>query len=366
MLVSIMPTVTSALDFAATRMGVIMSPELGQPHEAWGVLNPGGARSPDGAMQLFPRLIAEGNYSRIGHARVCFAGDKPIGVERLEVALEPHESYEVNSGGGGVEDPRVVYVPLLKRYVMTYTAFVPYEPRVAIAVSSDLVTWQRLGLLKFETMADGRDLNACGNKDAALFAEVVSDPEGVPSFAVLHRPTTRLHFRRHHDGTKVIQPPSGDETRENIWISYVPVNAVLADIASLTAVRRHERVMAPERPWEAKKVGAGAPPVRLNYGWLLTYHAVSAPDGHPRYCMGVVILDGERPSRVLYRSPLPILEPQEAYERSGLVNEVVFPSATDLRDDRSLDVYYGAADHVIAAARVTLPGKLPSAATSQR
>ena len=362
MLIRIMPTVASGLDFAATRLGVIMRPEPGQLHEAWGVLNPGGARSAGGTMQLFPRLIAEGNYSRIGHARVYFDGENPVGVERLEVAIEPHESYEFNSGGGGVEDPRVVYVPLLKLYVMVYTAFVPYEPRVAIAVSSDLVVWKKLGVLKFEIMADGRDLNACGNKDAALFAEVVSDPEGVPSFAILHRPTTRLHFRRHHDGTKVILPPSGDETRENIWISYMPLKAVLADIASLTAVRRHERVMAPEQPWETKKVGTGAPPVRLSYGWMLTYHAVAAPDGHPRYCMGVAVLDGERPSRVLYRTPSPILGPQAEYERNGLVNEVVFPSATDLRDDGALDVYYGAADHVIAVARVTLPAKLPSGA----
>lgn len=362
MLGSNMPTVATSLDFAATRLGVIMSPKVGQPHEAWGVLNPGGAHAADGTMQLFPRLIAEGNYSRIGRARVCFDGETPVSVERLGVALEPHESYEVNSGGGGVEDPRVVYVPLLKRYVMTYTAFVPYEPRVAIAVSTDLVTWQRLGILRFEVTEDGRDLNACGNKDAALFAEVVSDPEGIPSFAILHRPTTRLHFSRHHDGTEVIQPPSGDEPRENIWISYMPVKAVLADIGSLTAVRRHERVMAPEQPWEAKKIGTGAPPVRLSYGWILIYHAVSTPDRHACYCMGAAVLDGERPSRVLYRSPRPILEPQEEYERNGLVNEVVFPSATDLRADGALDVYYGAADHVIAVARVSLPANLPSVA----
>ena len=362
MLVSTMPTLATGLDFTATRLGVIMRSQAGQPHEAWGVLNPGGARAADGTMHLFPRLIAEGNYSRIGHARVLFDAETPVDVERLGVALEPHESYEVNSGGGGVEDPRVVYVPLLKRYVMTYTAFVPYEPRVAVAVSSDLLTWQRLGCLRFELMADGRDLNTCGNKDAAFFPEVVADAQGVPSFAILHRPTTRLHFRRHHDGMKVVQPPSGDETQENIWISYMPVKAVLADIASLTAVRRHERVMAPEQSWETKKVGTGAPPVRLNYGWILTYHAVSAADGHSRYCMGVAVLDGERPSRVLYRTPLPVLEPQTEYEDKGLVGEVVFPSATDLRADGALDVYYGAADHVIAAARVALPGKLPNLA----
>jgi predicted GH43/DUF377 family glycosyl hydrolase len=126
-----------------------MRPRANEPHEAWGVLNPGGVRSPDGMMHLFPRLIAEGNYSRIGHARVLFAGDDPVGVERLGVALEPREPYEVSAGGGGVEDPRVVYIAPLGRYVMTYTAFVPHEPKIAVAISEDLQTWQRLDVLRF-------------------------------------------------------------------------------------------------------------------------------------------------------------------------------------------------------------------------
>jgi len=344
-------------DFAVTRLGVIMSPEAHEPHEAWGILNPAGIRSPDGTMDLFPRLIAEGNYSRIGHARVRFEGGAPVGAERLGVALEPHEPYEVSPGGGGVEDPRVVYVSLLKRYVMTYTAFIPYEPRIAIAVSEDLQLWQRLGLLRYEATSGEPDLNLSGNKDATLFSEVILDPKGVPSFGILHRPTTRIHL--HHRGADVTTPPCGEETQENIWISYVAVEAVLADLASLTSVRRHERIMAPEQPWETTKVGAGAPPVRLPYGWVLPYHGVSAPEGRRRYCMGVAILDLERPSRVLYRTPSPILEPEAEYERNGLVSDVVFPTATDLRADGLLDVYYGAADHVIAAARVTLPSQLP-------
>jgi predicted GH43/DUF377 family glycosyl hydrolase len=305
-------------------------------------------------MHLFPRLVAEGNFSRIGHARVHFEGEAPVSVERLGTILEPREPYEVGPNGGGVEDPRVVYVPLLKRYVMAYTAFVPYEPRVAIAVSEDLLTWRRLGLLRYEATHGVPDLNLCGNKDAALFPEVILDPEGVPSFGILHRPTTRIHI--HHGGTDVKKPPCGEETREHIWISYVPVEAVLANPAKLTTVRRHERVMAPEQPWEASKVGTGAPPVRLPYGWVLPYHAVSAFNGRPRYCMGMAILDLERPSRVLYRTPSPILEPETEYERNGLVSNVVFPTATDLRADGLLDIYYGAADRVIAAARVTLPG----------
>ena len=342
--------------FVAERLGVIMTPS-GDANEAWGVLNPAGVRAADGVMHLFPRIVAEGNFSRIGHVRVRFDRNAPIGVERIGLALEPREQYEVGPAGGGVEDPRACYIAALGTYVMTYTAFVPFEPRVAIAVSNDLVTWRRLGLVRYALQAGVPDLNACGNKDATMFPDVVLDPDGVPSLAILHRPTTRIAF--HHDGCDLSTPPCGEETKENVWISYVPLADAQADVSALTAIAKHETVMAPAQPWEDHKVGAGAPPVRLPYGWLLLYHAVSTPGGHPRYAMGAVILDPLRPSRVLYRTPAPILEPSAGYERSGTVADVVFPTATDLRADGKLDVYYGAADRVIAVARFTIPVSLP-------
>src|SRR5664279_928772 len=102
------------------RLGVIMEPESGNPMEIECVLNPGATRGPDGKLYLFPRLVARGNYSRIGIARVLFnnAGD-PIGVERLGTALEPEADYELRSdGSGGCEDARVTFVEPLKRYIM--------------------------------------------------------------------------------------------------------------------------------------------------------------------------------------------------------------------------------------------------------
>ena len=76
--------------FQLQRLGLVMEPEPGNPLEVEGVLNPAAARGSDGQLYLFPRLVARGNYSRIGIARVRFneAGD-PVGVERLGVALEP-------------------------------------------------------------------------------------------------------------------------------------------------------------------------------------------------------------------------------------------------------------------------------------
>ncbi len=112
------------------------------------MLNPGVARGPDGHLYLFPRLVAKGNFSRIGIARVKFnqAGD-PCGVERLGIALEPKADYERTLlGGGGCEDPRVTFVEPLQRYVMTYAALSSVGPRIAFAISEDLLHWKRLGL----------------------------------------------------------------------------------------------------------------------------------------------------------------------------------------------------------------------------
>jgi hypothetical protein len=52
---------------------------------------------------------------------------------------------------------------------------------------------------------------------------------------------------------------------------------------------------------------------------------------------------------------LPVLEPLTEYERSDGASAIVFPTAADLRAEGELDVYYGAADRVIAVARIALP-----------
>lgn len=120
--------------FQMKRIGLIMEPEPGNPHEVEGTLNPAAVRGHDGHLYLFPRLVARGNFSRIGIARVIFdeAGD-PRGVERLGIELEPEADYELRSdGGGGCEDPRVTFVEPLQRFVMTYAALSQHGPRIAL------------------------------------------------------------------------------------------------------------------------------------------------------------------------------------------------------------------------------------------
>ena len=155
--------------FMLKRMGVVMEPEPGNPQEIEGVLNPAAVRGPDGKLYLFPRLVARGNYSRIGIARVRFNRDgNPVSVERLGIALEPEADYERRSdSSGGCEDPRITFVLLLRRYLMTYTALSPEGPRIALAVSEDLLHWHRLGLATFAPY-NGIEFDGIDNKDVTF------------------------------------------------------------------------------------------------------------------------------------------------------------------------------------------------------
>jgi predicted GH43/DUF377 family glycosyl hydrolase len=302
-----------------------MEPDLDDPREAWGVLNPASARGPDGELYLFPRLVAERNYSRIGRARVVFAGGVAVGVERMGVALEPRESWEEK----GVEDPRITFVSDLGLYVMAYTAYGPAGPRIAIAVSTDLERWERCGPVHF-----GDDFDSYDNKDAAFFPEAVSGPDGRATYALLHRPANEKH--------------------PGIWVSFAN------DPRELGRVGEHRRIAGPEQPWEVLKIGAGPPPIRTDEGWLLIYHGVSGElrgglDLQPavRYCAGAMVLDTHEIWRVLTRTREPLLEPETDEEREGIVPNVVFPTAVDERADGTADVYYGMADSRIGVARLT-------------
>ena len=90
-----------------------------------------------------------------------------------------------------------------------------------------------------------------------------------------------------------------------------------------------------------------------NEGWLEIYHGV---DRNTRYALGGLLLDGDDPSRVIARSPEPILVPTAPYERDGLYNDVVFTCGHVPLDPEGKDirVYYGAADSCLAVADFTV------------
>jgi len=67
----------------------------------------------------------------------------------------------------------------------------------------------------------------------------------------------------YRDCYDVLLPPGGKDHPEHIWISYVPLERVQADIRELACVEEHRVLLAPRAGWECLKVGAGAPAVWL-------------------------------------------------------------------------------------------------------
>ncbi|MGA7572301.1 MAG: hypothetical protein WCC70_12535 [Candidatus Aquilonibacter sp.] len=338
------------------RLGPVLVPD-GDPSEAEGVLNPASARTREGKLLLYPRAVAKGNISRVGRVRVS-QNNGTFASDREGFALEPDASYEVRpSPGYGCEDPRATFVPVLDRYVMAYTAFGPLGPRIAIALSRDAYSWERLGLMRFAQpgMVDGDD------KDAAFFPEPVLSPRGERSLAFYHRPMLHLSAVDGRAAIPLIERLPFED-RESIRIGYIPLEPALHDTQALLDVSESTIVLSPDDKWGSIKVGAGTPPVRIAEGWLSLFHAVDLIDNSGakpkfRYSAGMVIHDYERPDRILYRSEQPVLAPETDYERKGVVDNVVFPTAIDERADlgaRIYDIYYGMADYAIGAARLTL------------
>jgi predicted GH43/DUF377 family glycosyl hydrolase len=68
-----------------------------------------------------------------------------------------------------------------------------------------------------------------------------------------------------------------------------------------------------------------------------------------------MLLDADDPSRVLARSERPLLEPEVAEERTGIVPNVVFPTAIEEVNGEHY-VFYGMADSAIGVARLDHTG----------
>ena len=215
----------------------------------------------------------------------------------------------------GCEDPRVVRID--DTYYMTYTGYgarYPGDYRICLATSQDLKHWQRQGVILDET-----------NKDGALFPEKIGE-----DYLLLHR------------------------RYPNIWLAYSK---------DLKSWHNHQLLAAidQESPWQDWKIGIGGPPIRTDQGYVLIYHGVSDAEtsfgdrgAYKQYALGIMLLDLEDPSKVLYRQTSPMLQPMLPWEREeGHVPNVVF-SCGQVISNNQLMVYYGGADIALGIATCSM------------
>ena len=202
----------------------------------------------------------------------------------------------------GVEDPRVTEIDGV--FLITYSAYSRNGVRIALARTRDFVTVERVSLI---TEADYRNVVIFPEKFGGLYAR-------------LDRPHSE------------IAPWS-------IWISY-SLDLLFWGEAKL--------IMRPvPYHWDEMKIGPGAPPIRTPEGWLSIYHGVFQTMAGAVYRLGVALHDLADPAVIRGVSDSWILQPEDPWEVTGYVSNVVFTCGAVAEADGTVKIYWGGADSVM-------------------
>jgi len=119
-----------------------------------------------------------------------------------------------------------------------------------------------------------------------------------------------------------------------------------------------ERLQEPTDPWEFIQIGNCGSPIETPEGWLLLTHGVGPMR---QYFIGAILLDLDRPNRVIGKLRDPLLVPNRD-EREGYVPNVVY-SCGALIHNEELIIPYAMADQASTIAGVSV-GDLLSALIS--
>lgn len=265
------------------------------PFRASDIWNAGVARVGDEVLLLLTIETLAGQYT-IYRAHSDDGLDFDVESEPFLGPIEsgPNEMYE----NGGIRDPRIT--PIDGEFYITYNADGHHGLRLGLARTKDFRSVERLAYISQVDVKAG-----------ALFSRPISGRH-----AVLKRPDAGC----------------------SIWLSYSRDLEFWGD---------ESVVMTPRGGyWDSNRIGAAAPPIEIDAGWLLIYYGEKLTSAGPLVRLGAAVLDGDDPSKVIGRSNIPILSPRERYERIGDVPNVVF-SCGAILDGDDVVVYYGASDSCI-------------------
>jgi predicted GH43/DUF377 family glycosyl hydrolase len=259
-----------------------------------------GATKFEGRYILLFRSHLHNGRSIIGIARsddgYDFKADPmPFMVPSTESGFSSFEEY-------GVEDPRICSID--GAYYITYSAYSRFGVRIGLARTHDFRTVERISLISEPDM-----------RNVVLFPETFNG-----RYARLDRPHSEIN-------------PWA------IWLSWSP---------DLVHWGESEPVINPVTyHWDQMKIGPGATPIKTSAGWLNIYHGVFPTMDGSVYRLGVALHDIADPATVLGVADDWILSPEDSWELTGYVHNVVFSCGAIAEDDGTVKIYWGGADTVM-------------------
>ncbi len=251
-----------------------------------------------------PRVISykgELFLTSVSHFRLAWSDDGLNFVVDKRPTIWPKGEYEIY----GIEDARVTQIG--KVFYITYSAVSDAEVSVAMISTCDWRRFNRCGLILHPF-----------NKDVCLFPV-----KSRGKYYMLHRPSGVLWQRNW------------------IWLSSSLDLEHWGRPVCLARTRAGR--------FDSARLGAGAPPIVTKEGFLEIYHGA---DKNHRYCLGAMLLDRNRPDKIIFRSDKPIMQPIAPYERKGFFGNVVFTDGV-IRRGEELMIYYGASDSMTCLALIS-------------
>lgn len=329
-----------------TKEGILLE-KTTRDFESHGVLNPAVVREGN-YVHLFYRAVREGNRSVIAHCKLD--GPHQLVSRSTEPLIFPEFAYESQ----GVEDPRICQIDGV--YYLTYTAYDGINALGALAISRDLETFKKQGVIVPELSYIEFERLITNNKKVShrywdFFNPSPCNPEIeidqnnlIWDKDVLFFPQRiqgKLHFlHRIKPDIQLVAVNELSELTSSFWEDH---------ISNL----EENTVLFPKYDHEINFIGAGAPPIETVFGWLLIYHGVKCTPQGNIYSACAALLDLNDPKKEIARLPYPLFGPEHDWELKGAVNNVCFPCGTALFGD-TLYIYYGAADEQIAYASLSL------------
>ncbi|HEY9713304.1 MAG TPA: family 43 glycosylhydrolase, partial [Chroococcales cyanobacterium] len=208
---------------------------------------------------------------------------------------------------GGIEDPRLVEIA--GKYYLTYTGYNKKDAQLCLAVSSDLKSWQRLGVIM---PAYKGTWNKQWTKSGAILTSKVNGKYW-------------MYYLGTADGADQMGVASSTDLEH--WTDAT------------------EKPVLPKRPlrFDSRVVEPGPAPFLTDDGIVLIYNGA---DDKLVYRTGWVIFDKNDPTRVVERCQKPIFVPEKQWEKVGQVPNVVFVEGLirDSKDANRCILYYGGAD----------------------
>ena len=281
----------------------VLAPQ-GDGWESAGTFNPS-VVSHEGLLVMLYRAQDRSGTSRLGYAS---STDGLRFTRRPAPVLSPEADYERD---GGVEDPRLTKIG--STYFLTYTAYNKKDAQLALATSTDLIHWDRKGVIM---PAYKGTWNVGWTKAGAILPEMIDGK-----------------YWMYYMGT------APDKT-DQMGLAYSTDLTMWTDALDVPVL--------PRRPgrFDSRVVEPGPAPILTSEGIVLVYNGA---DDKLVYRTGLARFDRKDPRRLLARTDAPIFSPETAWEKAGQVPNVVFVEGMVRQGDRWL-FYYGGADKYVGVA----------------